>query len=111
MFKMVQEMDKAPKTPPVGPTGTSSAFIGPLTPSELIGTPEVPTQGASFRILERYLSEEEKGGAGKNLHTLYQPHSTNSSTNLSVFPYPQHLYGCNGLYCVTILMMRVRSVL
>lgn len=66
VLKMVQEMDRAPRTPPVA-TGTSSVYCASATPSEMIGTPEVPMQGASFKILERYLSggEDETPGASK----------------------------------------------
>ena len=63
---MVQEMDKTPKTPPVA---TGNMYGPVLTPSEMIGTPDTPIQGASFRILERFLSEEERG-SGKSRQVL-----------------------------------------
>lgn len=65
VLRMVQEMDKAPKMPPVA-SGTSSVYCAPLTPSEMMGSPEVPIQGASFRILERYLGGEDDKGSSKS---------------------------------------------
>ncbi|XP_047735649.1 PDZ and LIM domain protein Zasp isoform X15 [Hyalella azteca] len=60
VLRMVQEMDRAPKTPPVA-SGTNSVYCGAASPSEMMGTPEVPVQSASFKILERYLSGDEAG--------------------------------------------------
>lgn len=67
VLKMVQEMDRAPKTPPVAcNAGTNSVYCATLTPSEMIGTPEIPVQGASFKILERFLSGEDERGSSKS---------------------------------------------
>jgi len=50
---------------------TSTAYTAPLTPSEMIGTPEIPIQGASFRILEKFLnSSDGKSGSSKYLILL-----------------------------------------
>jgi len=61
LLKMVQEMDTTPKKKPE-PLVIPSAYSGTHTPSEMIGTPEIPVQGASFRILEKLLTDEDRMG-------------------------------------------------
>ena len=58
LIKMIQEMDKTPKkSEPVA----ISVYAGTHTPSEMMGTPETPVQGASFRVLEKLLNDDGTG--------------------------------------------------
>jgi len=73
LLRMVQEMDSKPAPSSVAPAAAAaiavpSAYSGTHTPSEMIGTPEVPVQGASFRVLEKLLNDEIDSGGHYNVN-------------------------------------------
>merc|ERR1719259_408127 len=59
LVKMVMEMDRSPKP---SMERTTTVYSGAMSPSEMIGTPETPLQGASFKVLERFLSGGDEHG-------------------------------------------------